>query len=75
MGRVKGRFDGVDIETRRDGEPTWTYLAFDSFSPYLDTRPPAVAGKPEVRRYRLRYRNKENPVGVWSDLIQVLVGA
>ena len=27
-----------------------------------------VAGKPEVRRYRLRYRNKENPVGVWSDV-------
>src|SRR4051812_39631305 len=60
---VKGKFDGVDIETQREGESGWTYLAFDSFSPYLDTRPPAVAGKPEVRRYRMRYRNKENPVG------------
>jgi hypothetical protein len=56
---VKGRFDGVDIETQREGESTWTYLAFDSFSPYLDTQPPAVAGKPEVRPYR----NKENRVG------------
>jgi hypothetical protein len=72
---VKGAYDGVDIETQREGETTWTYLAFDSFSPYLDTRPPAVAGKPEVRRYRMRYRRKEDSIGLWSDVIEVLVGA
>jgi hypothetical protein len=72
---VKGKFDGVDIETQREGECGWTYLAFDSFSPYLDTRPPAALGKPEVRRYRMRYRRKEEAVGVWSDVIEVLVGA
>lgn len=71
---VKGKFDGVDIETQREGEVAWTYLAFDSFSPYLDARPALVAGRPEVRRYRLRYRNKETPAGVWSDVIEVIVG-
>src|SRR5207237_528711 len=24
---VKGRYDGVDIETQREGESVWTYLA------------------------------------------------
>jgi hypothetical protein len=35
-----GREDGVDIESQRAAETAWTYLAFDSVSPYIDTRPP-----------------------------------
>ncbi|MEX0642515.1 MAG: hypothetical protein WD468_07430 [Pirellulales bacterium] len=40
---VKGGFDGVDIESQRGAETTWTYLAFDSSSPYIDNRPPPPA--------------------------------
>ncbi len=31
-------------------ETTWTYLAFEGFSRYVDNRPPLVTGQPEERR-------------------------
>jgi hypothetical protein len=71
---VRRRFDGVDIETQRGMEMTWTYLAFDSSSPYLDNRPPAVAGQTEQRRYRMRYRDHDVQVGLFSDTLTVTVG-
>lgn len=67
----KRRFDGVWIESRRKGDADWTPLGVDLFSPYMDTRPPAQAGTPEVREYRLRYYDKDAPVGEWSDIISV----
>jgi hypothetical protein len=33
----------VDIETQRGAETAWTYLAFDSSSPYID---PGAPGPP-----------------------------
>jgi len=71
---VKGGFDGVDIESQRGAETTWTYLAFDSSSPYLDNRPPLAAGTPEQRRYRMRYRDHDVQVGLFSDTLTVTVG-
>jgi hypothetical protein len=71
---VKRRFDGVDIEGQRGSEMTWTYLAFDSSSPYIDNRPPVVANQTEQRRYRMRYRDSDVPVGVFSDTLTVTVG-
>jgi hypothetical protein len=65
---------GVDIETQRNNEMTWTHLAFDSFSPYIDNRPPLTAGQSEQRRYRLRYRDSDVPVGLFSDTLSVTVG-
>jgi len=72
---VKAGHDGVDIESQRGGESTWTYLAFDGYSPYVETRPPLVPGQPEERRYRLRYRDGDVPVGDYSDVFVVTVGA
>lgn len=72
---VKAGHDGVDIESQRAGETTWTYVAFDGFSPYTDTRPLLVAGQPEERRYRLRYRDNDVPVGDYSDVFVVTAGA
>jgi hypothetical protein len=66
---VKGAFDGVVIEGRRKEETQWTMLGTDNYSPYLDTRPPRIAGESEVREYRLRYLLKDEPVGDWSDII------
>ena len=65
----KGRFHGVLIESRRTGESEWQTLATDNFSPYVDARPLLQAGKPEVREYRLRYVELDEPVGEWSDII------
>jgi len=72
---VKAGHDGVDIESQRAGETEWTHIAFDGFSPYTDTRPLLVAGQPEERRYRLRYRDNDVPVGDYSDVFVVTAGA
>ena len=71
---VKAGHDGVDVESQRAAETTWTYLAFDGFSPYVDNRPPLVVGQPEERRYRLRYRDNDVPVGEYSDIFVVTAG-
>lgn len=58
-------------------ETAWTYLAFDAFSPYVDNRPPVAAGQPEsaaADRYRLRYRDNDVQVGMFSDTLTVTVG-
>jgi hypothetical protein len=72
---LKAGHDGVDIESQRAGETEWTHIAFDGFSPYTDTRPLLVAGQPEERRYRLRYRDNDVPVGDYSDVFVVTAGA
>lgn len=69
---IKGKFDGVFIDSQRGDETTWTRLDFDMRSPYEDTRPPLVAGKPEERRYRLRYFIDNQAVGAWSDVVVVI---
>ncbi len=69
VGFVKGRFDGVDIESRRRHGTRWVHLAFDSYSPYVDNRPPLTAGQPERRHYRLRYRDNDVPVGDYSETL------
>ena len=50
------------------------FLAIDTEVPYLDDRPLQVAGTPEVRKYRLRYWDKGNPNGDWSDTATITVG-
>jgi hypothetical protein len=61
-------------ESQRAAETAWTYLAFDSVSPYIDTRPPLVANQAEQRRYRMRYRDADVPVGEFCDTLNVTVG-
>lgn len=68
----KGKFDGVFIDSQRNDETDWTRLDFDMRSPYEDVRPPVGAGKPEERRYRLRYFIDNQAVGEWSDIIVVI---
>lgn len=65
----KEKFDGVLVEGLRDGEDGWQSLGLDSYSPYIDDRPPKVAGKPEMRQYRVRYMLRDQPTGEWSDIV------
>ena len=65
----KERFDGVLIESRRAGEDGWQSLGLDSYSPYIDDRPPLQAGKPEMREYRARYLLRDQATGDWSDIV------
>ncbi|MCG3138140.1 MAG: hypothetical protein HJJLKODD_02000 [Phycisphaerae bacterium] len=61
--------DQIEIHSQRSAETTWASLAFDTNSPYLDARAPLVANQPEVLRYRARYRDDDQPVGDWSDIV------
>jgi hypothetical protein len=67
----KGNSDGVYIESQRGSETTWNLLAVDRFSPYIDTRPPLVAGQVETRRYRMRYLEEDTPASPWSDIVTI----
>ena len=66
---VKGKFDGVIVESQRGDETAWTRLDRDTRSPFDDERPNVNAGKPEERRYRLLYFLGDEPVGTYSDVI------
>jgi hypothetical protein len=68
---VKGASDGVIVEGQRAAETAWTLLGTDRFSPYVDGREPLVAGQPEVRRYRMRYLDGDEPVGDYSPVATV----
>ncbi len=68
---VKGAFDGVVIEGRAPGAATWIALGIDHFSPFVDTRDNATPGQPEVREYRMRYLEKDDQIGEWSDVVSV----
>ena len=63
--------DQIEIQCKRGNEADFTFLNYDTNSPYLDARPPLVAGQPEVRQYRARWRDDDQPVGDWSDIVQV----
>ncbi|MBV9928097.1 MAG: hypothetical protein JOZ96_23970 [Acidobacteria bacterium] len=65
----KEKYDGVVIESQRDGDDEWQSLGLDSYSPYIDDRPPKVEGKPETRQYRARYMLRDQPTGEWSDIV------
>lgn len=69
---VKAGSDGVTVDGQRAGETTWTNLGTDRFAPFVDTRPPLVAGQPEVRRYRMRYLDGDDPVGNYSATVSVV---
>ena len=69
---TKGKFDGVFIESQRSDETEWKEIGFDMRSPFEDVRPPLAAGKPEERRYRMRYFIDNTAVGMWSDVVVVI---
>ena len=73
LGFLKNGHTGVWIESQR-GTGAMEFLAIDTEVPYLDDRPLLVAGTPEVRKYRLRYWDKGNPNGDWSDTATITVG-
>ena len=63
-------WDAVEFEGRRNNGP-WELLAVCLKRKYTDVRPPLVAGQPEVREYRLRYRLGDEAQEVYSDVVRV----
>jgi hypothetical protein len=69
---VKGGSDGVVISSKRGSEEGFSFLATDTASPYVDTRPNLTSG-PETRLYQARYLVGDEPVGLLSDLAMTTV--
>jgi hypothetical protein len=70
--RFKKRgFDGVNVYTRRPGEPVWRFLARDTNSPYDDHSELEKPGTPEVREYRLVGVEKDQEASEPSDAVSV----
>ena len=63
--------DQLELQSKRGAEADFSLLAYDTNSPYLDARATLVAGQPEVRQYRARWRDDDLPFGDWSDIVQV----
>ena len=62
-----GGFPMLEIQSKRGAETVFTPLAFDTNSPYVDSRAPLTPNTPEVRTYRARFREDDQPVGDWSQ--------
>jgi len=63
--------DGVQVYCRRKGQTTWTFLAFDTSSPYIDGNPLFQPGVPEVREYMLRGVVNDQEIGLDSDILSI----
>jgi hypothetical protein len=58
---------GCNIYCKRGTETVHTYLAHDTQSPYIDTRPLLDPTKPELRNYRLKFVDGDEEVGNFSE--------
>lgn len=73
IGFTKHGIDGVNVYSHAVGgdQTLWVKLAYDGHSPYIDTRPLAVAGQPEHRQYKIRGVIHDLEIGQWSDVVSV----
>lgn len=75
---VKVRFKkfghyAVAIYSRRNGGE-WALLGIAAENPFLDERPLATPGQPEMREYRGRFWDSGSESGDWTDIATVTVG-
>ncbi|MFA6545989.1 MAG: hypothetical protein WCS99_16335, partial [Limisphaerales bacterium] len=66
IGFNKSISEGVNIYSRRGSETAFTFLARDTFSPYVDNRAP-LSGTTEHREYQAVYVVNDDEVGLRSD--------
>ncbi len=69
---TKGNFDGIDVYVDR-GNNQFVFLATDTYPNYIDNAPlPASAA---VWKYKAIYRYGDDPIGSYSDVVSIAVGA
>jgi hypothetical protein len=65
--------DLLEIQVDRGDGKGWVFLTFDTTPNYTDTTPfPAT---PTKWKYRAIYRVGDAQVGVWSNTVEITVGA
>ena len=62
---------GVKINSRRDGDAVFKFLARDTVPPYVDNRPMLIACKPELREYKAVFVVGDREVSQFNDEIAV----
>ena len=68
----KGKFDGIKIHVDR-GSGKFEFLAIDTHPNYLDMHPLPELGKAEIWKYMAIYMKKDEPIGDWSEVVQITV--
>ena len=66
--------EGSNIYSRKAGDTVWTFVAYDTHSPYHDTRPLAVPGVPEKREYQAVAVLHSVQIGVPSAIVSAIFG-
>lgn len=69
---VKGQTEGVNVYARLNGQATWTFLARDTASPYVDNRPLPGGTSSEVREFKARGVVGDTEIGLDSDIVTVV---
>lgn len=64
---------GIKIFSRRGDETEFSFLAIDTESPYIDSRPKLDSMRPEKREYQAIYVYKDEPVGNMSDIVRYTI--
>ena len=64
----------INVYSRLQGEAQWQFLARDTHSPYIDTRPLANPAIPEVREYAARCVINDEEKGLLSDIVSAVAG-
>ena len=65
--------DGVYIESQRQGDAEFSFLATDTSNPYNDTRPVKAAGQAEWRDYRACWWDSDVASMAFGPVLRVLV--
>ena len=59
------------LNSGRDGDASFDFLARDTQTPYLDTRPLLDPAKPEIREYKAMYVLGDEEIGIFSHELVV----
>ena len=65
--------DGIRIDSHVQGDAGFTFLANDTASPYIDTRPVKTPGQAEWRDYRACWWDKDVATMAFGPVLRVLV--
>jgi hypothetical protein len=65
--------DGIWLESQRQGESAFSFLATDTGSPYVDNRPVKTAGQAEWRDYRACWWDADKATLAFGPVLRVLV--
>ena len=73
VGFKKEGLTGISLYRKRGAETEFTFLAKDTYPPYLDSEPKLVEGQPEAREYKAFFLDGDDEVGLESDIVKIVV--